>query len=326
MIIWSMLLLSILLISSSTSWLSAWIGLEINLMMFIPIMLMKKNNLSTESSMKYFLIQAMGSSSLLFMVIMIQLNSMNSIFPLLAIPLALKMGLAPLHWWLPSIMEGLDWISCLTLLTIQKIAPTILINHITVISKILIFLIISSSIIGSIGGLNQISLRKILAYSSINHSSWFILSIMLSHSLWFMYFLIYSIMLLTLMMCSLMWKMSLMNQIPYSMKHNPNKLIMSLSILSLGGLPPLLGFLPKWMVMTTALWANLNILILTLTMLTMLTLFFYLKMIYWSMILNMNITSWSNLLNNQSNFLNPLLFLMINSCLTIFITMMSFYT
>ena len=71
---------------------------------------------------------------------------------------------------------------CLTLITIQKVAPMILASYtITEPNSLLITLIasISSRVIGSLGGLNQTLLRKILAYSSINHIAWMLAAISL---------------------------------------------------------------------------------------------------------------------------------------------------
>ena len=60
---------------SSNSWLRAWIGLEFNLLSFIPIISNNKNILTLEASLKYFLIQALVSSTLLF-IITIQIRTL----------------------------------------------------------------------------------------------------------------------------------------------------------------------------------------------------------------------------------------------------------
>jgi NADH-ubiquinone oxidoreductase chain 2 len=55
----------ILISPSSNSWLGAWIGLEINLMSFIPLILSQENVYTTEASLKCILVQALASSFLL---------------------------------------------------------------------------------------------------------------------------------------------------------------------------------------------------------------------------------------------------------------------
>jgi len=49
---------------SSNSWLGAWIGLEINLISFIPLTFNAKNMYSTEASLKYFIEQVLASATL----------------------------------------------------------------------------------------------------------------------------------------------------------------------------------------------------------------------------------------------------------------------
>lgn len=86
----------------------------------------------------------------------------------------LKIGAAPLHFWFPSVIRGLSWGRCIVLLRIQKIAPLGLLSYIVRevdISGLIIVRVIAGAIVGSVGGLNQVFLRKIIAYSSINHIS-----------------------------------------------------------------------------------------------------------------------------------------------------------
>jgi NADH-ubiquinone oxidoreductase chain 2 len=79
-------------------------GLEINLLSFIPIMIEKKNIYTTEASLKYFIVQAGASSILLFIVMIraieerILINS-DSLYTqiLMNTPLLLKGGVAPIH-------------------------------------------------------------------------------------------------------------------------------------------------------------------------------------------------------------------------------------
>ena len=59
----------VLLSVSSNSWLWAWIGLEINLISFIPLMSNVKNMYNTEASLKYFIVQVLASATLLFTVV-----------------------------------------------------------------------------------------------------------------------------------------------------------------------------------------------------------------------------------------------------------------
>jgi len=62
------------------------------------------------------------------------------------------------------------WPQALILITVQKIAPMSLLSYYIVEQATLVTVAaIISAVVGAIGGLNQTLLRKLLAYSSINH-------------------------------------------------------------------------------------------------------------------------------------------------------------
>ena len=174
------LTLGIFIAISSNSWFTSWLGLELNLLSFIPIITSRFNSYSSEAALKYFLVQALGSTIILVSSTAIRVLKNPRILILIA--LLLKIGAAPLHFWFPPIIQGVTWTQCIILITLQKIAPLILISY-TLTSSISYFIIQISSIlsafVGAIGGLNQTFLRKILAYSSINHISWILAALLL---------------------------------------------------------------------------------------------------------------------------------------------------
>nr|ARH55026.1 NADH dehydrogenase subunit 2 [Haliplus sibiricus] len=293
---------------SSYSWMGTWMGLEINLLSFIPLMMKKKNPFSSESSIKYFLIQAMTSSIFMFTIIMIMINNnlINNwinfnqcMMMLINSSLLLKMGSAPFHFWFPEIIDGMSWINSLILMTWQKIAPMMLLSYTMKSTNYIILIILLSTMIGSIGGLNQTSLRKLLTYSSINHIGWMISSFLINNLLWMIYFMIYSIISITLIL--IMNKMNLfyMKQIFMMLNYNIIiKFMILLNLLSLGGLPPFLGFLPKWMIIQY-MSINYIYLILFMIMMTLITLFFYLQISYSSLMIMHNHINF-NFINNMN--------------------------
>nr|AVN68155.1 NADH dehydrogenase subunit 2 [Ectoneura hanitschi] len=309
------LLSGVLITISSNSWMGAWMGLEINLLSFIPIMSNSMNILTSESSLKYFLIQSLASITLLFLIfsksfmeIMFNiLNSPTSSNILLA-PLLMKSGIPPFHWWFPGVMEGLSWMNCFILMSIQKIAPLTLINHFLSFNSLTIIIISLSIAIGAIGGLNQISIRKIMTYSSINHIGWMMSSMILGNHLWFLYFFLYSFLTLTIIKIMNMYQLSFINQINLTFNNNfILKFIFFSSMLSLGGLPPFLGFFPKWIIIQMLTFNNMFILVLFMVIFSLITLFYYLRMTYSSfMMLNSNI-NWIFLKNNKNYFIISIL-------------------
>nr|YP_009441682.1 NADH dehydrogenase subunit 2 [Usechus lacerta]AOY39201.1 NADH dehydrogenase subunit 2 [Usechus lacerta] len=299
---------------SAYSWMSMWMGLEINLLSIIPILNSTKNMFSSESSMKYFITQAMASMILLFTVIlMLSLNEfispqMNQTFMImLNSALLTKIGAAPFHFWFPEVMEGLSWMNCFILLTWQKIAPMILMMNNKLNMNFMIIIIMFSLIISAFMSMNQMSLRKIMTFSSINHIAWMLSSMMISYSIWMIYFIIYSIISYSIILMFHYNKSFYINQLILIMNKNKmTKLIFMLNFLSLGGLPPFIGFLPKWLTINWLINQNMYILSFTLIIFTLITLFIYTRIIFSSIIL------YHNEIKIKQNYLNNYMFMLFN--------------
>nr|YP_010385061.1 NADH dehydrogenase subunit 2 [Electrogena lateralis]UPL65071.1 NADH dehydrogenase subunit 2 [Electrogena lateralis] len=284
------LMLGTLISISSSSWLGAWTGLEINLLSFIPLMSNKNNQFSTESALKYFLTQALASAILIFGAISLGIYTQlpfshfmwnPSLNLLISSTLLLKMGAAPFHFWFPGVMEGLSWINGLILMTWQKIAPLMLISYVFTPSFVAFSFIILCALAGSLGGFNQTSLRKIMAYSSINHLGWMLAASLLGESYWITYFLFYSLLSISVVLLFNLFNISHINQIFSLPLSNPVfKLAAFCNLLSLGGLPPFLGFLPKWIIIQGMVNAGFYFVITIMVTLTLITLYFYIRMGY----------------------------------------------
>nr|YP_009255711.1 NADH dehydrogenase subunit 2 [Humbertiella nada]AND97171.1 NADH dehydrogenase subunit 2 [Humbertiella nada] len=294
---------------SANSWMSAWMGLEINLLSFIPLMSSAQNMLSNEASLKYFLIQAIASSSLLFFILLKiytnELFYLNSNFwnNFLMTPLLMKIAGAPLHWWLPSVTEGLSWGNSFILLSIQKIAPLTLISYLLSSNFFIQAVIISSAILGAIGGFNQISLRKILSFSSINHIGWMLVAMITGTSTWLLYFSIYFINIAVIILLMAMANLTFITQ-TFNFMGNLKlmKSTLFISMLSLGGLPPFLGFFPKWITIQTMIQNTMFLPCLILILSSLLTLFYYMRIMFTALILTNSEMSWSiSISNNQSS-------------------------
>nr|YP_010374024.1 NADH dehydrogenase subunit 2 [Episesarma lafondii]QJH91618.1 NADH dehydrogenase subunit 2 [Episesarma lafondii] len=279
--IFTLILGSIISISSS-SWFGAWVGLELNMMSFIPLISLKMNSYYSEAALKYFLIQALGSAlfissgflSLLFLFIS---------YILIFLALMLKLASAPFHFWFPQVMEGLNWPQVFLLSTIQKLAPMILLSYLminNILIKMIIFFSIMSAIVGALGGLNLMYLRKIIAFSSINHMSWMMIAISTGDTFWLFYFFIYSLILMSI--TSMFFNLqvfTLSNLMQSDQNSILHSILISFNFLSLGGLPPFTGFIPKWMLIQTMVNMNLYIPLFFLLFSALITLYFYLRII-----------------------------------------------
>lgn len=252
--------------------------------------------------------QALASSILLFAVILLilnplTLNRINTIIIIIFSSLLIKRGSAPFHFWFPNVIEGLSWSNAFILIVWQKIAPLILISYI-ILKPLIIITVVISTITGAIGGLNQTSLRKLIAYSSINHLGWILASIYSNNLLWIIYFLFYTFLNFSIIFIFNSFKISYINQLFSLFFNNKNfKFILLFNLLSLGGLPPFLGFFPKLLVIQLLTINNQLILLLFITLIALITLYFYIRLCYRSFILNYYENNWLNFsIYKLSNF------------------------
>lgn len=207
--------------------------------------------------------------------------------------LIIKIGIAPFHFWFPIVIEGFNWINNIILITWQKIAPIILLSF-CLNNLFFYFSIIASIIFGSFGGLNQTSLRKIIAFSSINHLGWIVAGILNNQNIWKIYFIFYCFLSITIVYLFNSLKIFNLNQIFSSLNFQfLIKIIIFLPLLSLGGLPPFLGFFPKWLIIDLLIKINLIFLLIVIINFTLITLYFYLRISYSAFLLNHNEINWN---------------------------------
>nr|YP_010526921.1 NADH dehydrogenase subunit 2 [Phyllosphingia dissimilis]UXR12245.1 NADH dehydrogenase subunit 2 [Phyllosphingia dissimilis] len=292
---------------SANSWFGCWIGLEINLLSFIPLISNSNNLLSSEASLKYFLTQSIASMNFLFsilikMTLMKNFELDNFISIMINSSLLMKMGSAPFHFWFPNISEGLSWFNNFILMTWQKITPMILLSYYFNMN-FLFFIIILNVLIGAIGGLNQTSLRKLMAFSSINNLGWMIFSILISENLWIFYFLFYSFLISIMFFLFYILNMFFINQLFINNMNFMIKMNLMINFLSLGGLPPFIGFLPKWIIMNFLMINKLYLLTFIMVMSSLITIYFYIRIIYSSFLFNYFKMKWFKI-KFKNKFLN----------------------
>uniref|UniRef100_UPI0030FEB157 NADH dehydrogenase subunit 2 n=1 Tax=Centropomus parallelus TaxID=28805 RepID=UPI0030FEB157 len=275
----------------SSHWLLAWMGLEINTLAIIPIMAQHHHPRAIEATTKYFLTQATAAAMLLFAsttnawltgqwAILQMSHPIPTTMALLA--LALKIGLAPMHSWLPEVLQGLNLTTGLILSTWQKLAPFALLLQLQSINPTIITtLAVLSTLIGGWGGLNQTQLRKILAYSSIAHLGWMLLILQFSPSLTMLALIMYLIMTSSVFLVFKLNNSTNINSLALSWAKTPILTCLApLILLSLGGLPPLTGFMPKWLILQELTKQELPALATVTALTALLSLYFYLRLSY----------------------------------------------
>nr|YP_009179437.1 NADH dehydrogenase subunit 2 [Acipenser medirostris]YP_009298507.1 NADH dehydrogenase subunit 2 [Acipenser mikadoi]AJG02642.1 NADH dehydrogenase subunit 2 [Acipenser medirostris]AON77844.1 NADH dehydrogenase subunit 2 [Acipenser mikadoi]UXB59655.1 NADH dehydrogenase subunit 2 [Acipenser medirostris] len=277
---------------ASSHWLLAWMGLEISTLAIIPLMAQQHHPRAVEATTKYFLTQATAAAMILFASTTnawmtgewnIQEMSNPMALVLITMALALKIGLAPVHYWLPEVLQGLDLTTGLILSTWQKLAPFALIYQISPMMNptLVVMLSLASTIVGGWGGLNQTQLRKILAYSSIAHLGWMMIVMQYSPNLAILNLILYITMTSAVFLTFKNVASTKLSMLTLTWSKTPMMTTMAMmTLLSLGGLPPLTGFMPKWLILQELTKQNLPLTASIMALAALLSLFFYLRMCY----------------------------------------------
>nr|AAZ15944.1 NADH dehydrogenase subunit 2 [Eurycea cirrigera] len=277
---------------TSNHWFLAWLGLELNTLAMIPLMSKTHHPRATEAATKYFLMQAAASALLLFATTLNAwhtgewtISCMQNIIPtlMLTIALMIKLAVAPFHLWLPDVIQGLDLMTCLILLTWQKLAPMTLLIQIgpELNPMLLISFGVLSIILGGWGGLNQPQIRKIMAYSSIAHLGWMTVVLVYSPQLTTLNLLLYLMMTAAMFFMLLNLMSTNINKVAISwMKYASLTPAMMIILMSLGGLPPTSGFMPKWLILEELMKQDMALIATIMSLSALLSLFFYLRLSY----------------------------------------------
>nr|AGP50550.1 NADH dehydrogenase subunit 2 [Automolus ochrolaemus pallidigularis] len=277
---------------TSNHWTMAWTGLEINTLAILPLISNPHHPRAIEAATKYFLVQAAASTLLLFS------STTNALFTgqwditqlthpisclLMTTAISIKLGLVPFHFWFPEVLQGSSLTTGLLLATVMKFPPIslFLLTSPSLNNTLLITLAISSAALGGWMGLNQTQVRKVLAFSSISHLGWMTIIIIYNPKLTLITFYLYCLMTATIFMTLKTTKtLKLSSMMTAWTKIPPLSATLMLTLLSLAGLPPLTGFLPKWLIIQELTKQEMTSTATIIALLSLLGLFFYLRLAY----------------------------------------------
>jgi NADH-ubiquinone oxidoreductase chain 2 len=223
---------------------------------------------------------------------------------LISVGLLFKIGAAPFHWWSPDVYDGVPTIVTTFIAILGKIAILVLLLELVQYTSCLLHSTVQyyswttslsiscflSLIIGTVLGITQTRIKRLLAYSTISHVGFILLALIVhsidSYQAYIFYILQYIVTNLNVFMIIIAIGFSLFlyytniseyNNLPEK-NNSPIQLITQLkgyfsinpilalclviTMFSFIGLPPLIGFFGKQMVLTTALDNNKTILVL----------------------------------------------------------------
>nr|AQU14898.1 NADH dehydrogenase subunit 2 [Pachydactylus griffini] len=294
--IWTILIstlsTSTIITMSSHHWILAWLGLELNTLSILPIIMKPQHPRATEATTKYFLIQTMAAALILFASTLnawqtgnwnITLSSSTTSNIIILSAILLKTGITPAHLWYPDIIQGANTLTALTISTWQKLAPLTLlyltINHTSMPTLLLAGLL--SVMVGGWAGLNQTQTRKIMAFSSIAHMGWLIIALAMNPDLATLTMMIYILMTTTMFLSLATTSTKTLQDLGTTWTHSPTLLATTtITLMSLGGLPPLTGFMPKLLILKDLTMTNLGPLSVMLALMSLPSLYFYTRMAY----------------------------------------------
>nr|AER92655.1 NADH dehydrogenase subunit 2 [Brookesia betschi] len=286
------LIFGTIITASSHHWLLAWSGLELNMLSILVIIMQPKHPRAAEAAIKYFLVQTIASAMMMFSG---TLNAMQTgqwdisqltnkyANIMLMLALLMKIGAAPIYFWLPEVMQGTTMKTALIIATWQKIAPITLLfmtfNNMP--QKFMITLGTLSIIIGGLGGINQTQLRKLMAYSSLANLGWTVVIFSMFPHTAVLNITIYIMMLIpTFFLMEKMMLKTLQNMTTAWTTSTTANILLTLMFLSLSGLPPLTGFTPKLLILNELVTQNLAPIATMVAVFSLLNLFFYMRTTY----------------------------------------------
>jgi NADH-quinone oxidoreductase subunit N len=310
-----------------------YICLELySLCMYILVVMGRVSNLTVESGLKYF-IMGVVSSGLVLLGIMLCYGSVGSLnyndieiflsvvdsFQLvvggflLSMGLFVKMGIAPFHMWVPDVYEGSTTIITMYLVIIPKLGLFFLFMKLSVgvfyeikvvLLPFFVLVAILSLCFGTIGGLFQDKIKRLMAYSSIANSGYLLILMLLMNNLglfyFYLYIFIYALMILNVftVMLSVVGYGSfrLVRVISrFSVLLKSRCFVgtsLTIGLLGLAGFPPFMGFFSKLCVFLIVLDGYNYLLFLLVVLASIVSAIYYLRVIR---MLIFNRGKWGNL-------------------------------
>nr|QGN01234.1 NADH dehydrogenase subunit 2 [Gehyra electrum] len=293
-IIWTIMITSLststIITMTSHHWLLAWLGLELNTLSILPIIMKPHHPRSTEATTKYFLVQALAAATILLASTMNAwqtghwaITNSNNYTTIITMAVMLKLGVAPIHLWYPEVIQGATLNTALLISTWQKLAPMTLLYmmHNNLPTNLLLMTGLLSALIGGWVGLNQTQTRKIMAHSSIAHMGWLMIALTMDPQLTTLALIIYITTTTAMFMALNNTMTKTILDMGTTWSSSPTLMTLTLlTLMSLGGLPPLTGFMPKLLILKELTTTHLIPLASTLAMASLPSLFFYIRMAY----------------------------------------------
>lgn len=287
--------------------------------LYILVGIRKTDTYSNEASLKYFLMGAFSTGFLLFGIALVYgatgtfdisgvkeylVSNVQNVSPLfyagilmLLVGLCFKVGAAPFHFWTPDVYDGAPTLITSYMSTVVKVASFAaflrLFNEVFIPlhefwTPVLLLVVIITLFIGNISAMMQTSFKRMMAYSSISHAGYMLFAIVAigatSASGVLTYAIAYSLASIVAFGALIIVKKTSGSDQFVAFnglgKRNPLlALLITVSMLSLAGIPLTAGFIGKFMMFNLAMQDYHIILLLLAVVNAGIGVFYYLRVI-----------------------------------------------
>lgn len=316
LLLYSVLGMSIM--ASSNTLLSLYIGVEMQSLALYVMAAWNRDSLrASEAGLKYFVLGALSSGFILYGISLIYgfTGSIDYVriaevvgdgaspgviagMVFLMCGLGFKISAAPFHMWTPDVYEGAPTPVTGFFASVPKFAAMALIARLLTgpfggiedqWQQVVIVFAVMSMFVGAIGALTQTNIKRLMAYSSIANMGYALVPLAaggvagIRGLLIFMS--IYVITVIGIFACILQMRIrnGMVEQISelggLSKSNKSLAILLTMFMLSLAGIPPLLGFFGKWMAFAPAFEAGLAWLVVLALLASVIGAFYYLRII-----------------------------------------------
>ncbi len=313
-------LLGIMVMISAASLLTLYLGLELLALSTYALVALNRDSLQgSEAAMKYFILGSLASGLLLYGMSLIYgatgslelatisaglsgsageslLLTFGLVFVVVGV--AFKLGVVPMHMWVPDVYHGAPLATTLFIGTVPKIASLALVVRLLEDGlgnlhgdwQLMLAIIAGLSLIlGNLAAIAQTNIKRMLAYSTISHMGFMLLGILAGtnegYAAAMFYTLAYVFMsagafAIVILVSNGEQEADQIDDLKGLAKRNPWYAFMMLMLMfSLAGIPVFLGFFAKWQVIAATISAGFTGLAILAVVMAVVGAFYYLRVV-----------------------------------------------
>jgi NADH-quinone oxidoreductase subunit N len=306
--------LAMMMLVSGAHILTIYVALELSsYSLYVLVALRKDRRLGLEAGLKYFLVGILVSAVMIFGVALLYsatrvtyITEMMRVLPgaldspLVVIGLLLtlcgfffKLAVFPFHFWAPDVYQGAANQATAYIATASKVAAIAIITRMVAVTgdgseymaHVLVVLSIVSMTVGNLAAIVQKDLKRLLAYSTVAHAGYVLIGILGMSAFGYSSVIFYAMALLAMKFTAFLVVVKVADdgrnlQMSHlaGLHHRSPLLAMALmvSVFSLAGIPPTVGFTGKFLVFAAAMQKGYFTLVLIAMINVVISLYYYL--------------------------------------------------